>query len=168
MVDAHAGWAVSLHQREYGHRLIAHPSIECLRRHHAVLPDVGSTECGRSRAGVFDRKHATEQKYEWLLRPRFKLPIHHLWDVAGPLGFLTSDRRCPTLGREKIPSSAHSSPQKTQTEQEMSLILSLFESESSRRIHASFSMRCPCDTLHSTSCYCSHLPPTRATSKTLT
>ena len=96
MVEAHVGWAVSLHQREYGHRLIAHPSIECLRRHHAVLPDVGSTECGRSRAGVFDRKHATEQKYEWLLRPRFKLPIHHLWDVAGPLGFLTSDRRCPT------------------------------------------------------------------------
>ena len=92
MVNAHVGWAVSLHQREYVHRLIAHPSIECLRRHHAVLPDVGSTECGRSRAGVFDRKHATEQKYEWLLRPRFKLPIHHLWDVAGPLGFLTSDR----------------------------------------------------------------------------
>lgn len=44
-----------------------------------------------SRAGVFDRKHATEQKYEWLLRPGFKLPIHHLRDVVGPLGFLTSD-----------------------------------------------------------------------------
>ena len=27
-------------------------------------------------AGVFDGKHATEQKYEWLLRPSFKLLIH--------------------------------------------------------------------------------------------
>ncbi len=50
MVDAHVGWAVSLHQREYGHRLIAHLSIEYLRRHHAILPDVGSAECGRPRA----------------------------------------------------------------------------------------------------------------------
>ncbi len=48
-----------------------------------------------SRAGTFMREHASEEEYQWLLKPGLKLTIHDKWESHTPFGFLFSEATFP-------------------------------------------------------------------------